>query len=357
MTFVTVTTGREIEGSFCGSFFERIQSVMKRGMIFQHLLTGIFTLICIITINFLLIRFMPGDPVMHIIGEDEYLRLETLNPKVLEEVRAEYGLDKPILSQYITYLKKTVQFDFGNSYRTKTPVLETVLFRMRWTLLLAVPSILLSALIGGSLGATAGYYSGKKLDTVLSPVLMVLSSIPTNCLAILCLLIFAFRLKWFPLGGITSGGLSGIAKGLDIVWHMLLPMTVMVLFRSASDYMLMKSTVEGIRKEEYITVAQGKGISDRKIVFHHVIKNALCPFITSLCMQFGNILAGSMMVEIVFSWKGMGTLIYDSVNTKDFPMLQTCFLFIGICIIVFNFLADVLNIVIDPRLRKEKINE
>ncbi|MDY3918167.1 MAG: ABC transporter permease [Candidatus Limivivens sp.] len=325
---------------------------MKINALWCHILTGFLTLFCIITINFLLIRFMPGDPVKHIIGEDQYFKLELENPERLEEIRAEYGLDKTLFTQYTTYLNKTLHLDFGNSYRIKTPVLKTVLFRMRWTLVLTVPAILISALLGGILGAMAGWKPGGKLDMILSPVFMILSSIPSNCLAILCLLIFSFRLKWFPLAGITSGGLEGTEKLLDILWHMALPLMILVLFKTASDYMLMKSTAEGICQEEYITVARGKGLSDGEVIFRHVLKNALCPYITSLCMQFGHILSGSMMVEIVFSWKGMGTLIYESVSSKDFPMLQTCFLFIGICIIVFNFIADLLNILIDPRLRK-----
>lgn len=134
---------------------------------------------------------------------------------------------------------------------------------------------------------------------------------------------------------------------------MALPLMILVILRTASYYMLMKSTVQTIRDEEYITVARGKGFSQGQVLRRHVLKNALCPYLTSVCMQFGHILGGSMLVEVVFSWKGMGTLIYDAVNTKDFPILQTCFLFIGICVVAFNLLADVLNMLIDPRLREE----
>ena len=157
----------------------------------------------------------------------------------------------------------------------------------------------------------------------------------------------------FPISGITSGGLSGLEKAVDILWHMALPLMILVILRTASYYMLMKSTVQTIRDEEYITVARGKGFSQGQVLRRHVLKNALCPYLTSVCMQFGHILGGSMLVEVVFSWKGMGTLIYDAVNTKDFPILQTCFLFIGICVVAFNLLADVLNMLIDPRLREE----
>lgn len=326
---------------------------MRISRLGRRLLEALFIIFCIITINFILIRFMPGDPVVHIIGEDEYFRLESEHPEVIEEVRREYGLDQPILTQYITYLNKTMHLDFGNSYRIKTPVLETVLFRMQWTLLLAVPAILIAAVAGGFLGLKAGWKRGGAFDTVVSTIMMIINTVPTNALAIIFLLVFAFQMGYFPISGITSGGLSGIEKTVDIMWHMVLPLSVLVILRMSSYFMLMKSTVQSVKDEEFVTVARGKGFSDGEVRRRHALKNALCPYITSVCMQFGHILGGSMLVEVVFSWKGMGTLIYDSVNTKDFPMLQTCFLFIGICIVVFNLLADVINMLIDPRTRKE----
>ncbi|WP_130848923.1 ABC transporter permease [Intestinimonas timonensis] len=326
---------------------------MRFSFLGKRLLEAVFIVFCIITINFVLVRFMPGDPVVHIIGEDEYLRLEAEAPEVIEEVRREYGLDKPIPVQYVTYLNKTLRLDFGNSYRTKLPVLETVAFRMRWTLLLTIPAIVLSALAGGTLGLRAGWKKGGHLDTIISPIMLFLNTIPTNCMAILVLMTFAFQLGLFPISGITSGGLSGLAKAIDILWHMTLPLMILVVLRTSSYYMLMKSTVQSIRDDEYITMARSKGLTQGQVLRRHVLKNALCPYLTSVCMQFGHILGGSMLVEVVFSWKGMGTLIYDSVNTKDFPMLQTCFLFIGVCVVLFNLLADILNMCIDPRIREE----
>lgn len=318
----------------------------------KRILESVGIIFCIITINFFLIRFMPGDPVVHIIGEDEYLRLSMQSPEVIDKVREEYGLDQSLGVQYVTYLQKTVRLDFGNSFRTKTPVLETVLFRLRWTLLLAVPATIIAAFLGGWLGLRAGWKRGGFFDTAISPFMLLLQTIPTNCMAILTLLIFAFTLKLFPIAGITSGGLKGIAKALDILWHMALPMGILILLKTSSNFMLMRSAVSSIREEEYITVASGKGLTDEKVRSRHVLKNALSPYITSVCMQFGYILSGSMMIEVVFSWKGMGTLIYDSVNAKDFPMLQTCFLFIGICVVLFSFVADGINLLIDPRTRK-----
>ena len=296
---------------------------------------------------------MPGDTVEHIIGEDEYLRLLASRPEVIDEVRAEYGLDKSAAEQYIIYLGKTLRMDFGNSFRTKLPVLETVLSCMGWTLLLAVPATVLAAFLGGWLGLRAGWSPKKTLDTVVSSIMMLILTVPANCIAIICLMVFSFTLRIFPLSGVTSGGLTGISKAFDILWHMTLPLCILTLSKTASNFMLMRNTVVSVRNDEYLTVALSKGIGESRVRRSHLLKNALSPFITSVCMQFGQIISGSMMIEVVFSWKGMGTLIYSSVNTKDFPMLQTCFLFIGISIIAFNLLADIINLYLDPRTRRQ----
>ena len=317
------------------------------------LLESVFIVLCIITLNFFLIRFMPGDPVMHIIGEEDYFSMEKSAPEVLDAIRADYGLDRSLPEQYLSYLKKTASFDFGNSYRLKTPVLETVLFRLRWTLWLAIPATIIAAILGGWLGLAAGSRPGGMADMICTPFFTVLGTIPTNCLAILFLIGLAFKAGLFPVSGITSGGLEGAAKLLDIIHHMILPMSVLAVYKTASNYMLMKSTVSMVRDEEYVTTAVSKGLNPSQVRKKHILVNAVCPYMTSICMQFGNMLAGSMMTEVVFSWKGMGTLIYDSVNTKDFPMLQTCFLITAVCVVVFNRIADLLCFIIDPRLRGE----
>ena len=320
--------------------------------ILTRLCESLLILFCIVTINFLLIRLMPGDAVEYIIGEDEYLRLLSTKPEVIEAVRADYGLDRSFAEQFVIYLSKTIRLDFGNSYRTKIPVLQTVSLSLRWTLLLAIPATLLAAFLGGWLGMRVGWNPKKVGDTVAVSFMLLILTVPTNCIAIIFLMVFSFILRIFPLAGVSSGGLSGISKVLDVLWHMALPLIVLTLSKTASNFMLMRNTVVSMRNEEYITVALSKGIGDTKVRRTHLLRNALPPFVTSLCIQFGQILAGSMMIEVVFSWKGMGTLIYSSVTTKDFPMLQTCFLFIGICIVMFNLLADFVNLYLDPRTRR-----
>ena len=142
-----------------------------------------------------------------------------------------------------------------------------------------------------------------------------------------------------------------------MVHHMVLPVLVLSLFRTSSNFLLMKSYVSQIREEDYITVAIAKGVSRTHVLFRHVLRNVLVPFVTTLCVQIGHILSGSMLVEVVFSWKGMGTLIYDAVNNRDYPVVQMCFLLIAICVVLFNFISDVLCMYIDPRIQDGMKNE
>ncbi|MDO5422329.1 MAG: ABC transporter permease [Eubacteriales bacterium] len=323
----------------------------KGKQILRYLLRAVGLILVIITINFLLIHFMPGDPLIHILGEDEYYTLSIQFPEKLEEVKAQYALDGSLFLQYLRYLYHVITLQFGHSYLDGTDVVSTVLFRMKWTLILSLTAISLSALIGGALGVAAGYKKGGKLDAVLTFLALLLETIPSNCLALLALILFAYRLHWFPIGGMVSGGVSGVERIGSILYHMVLPVSVLTLFRTSSNFLLMKSFVSQIRDEEYLTVAVTKGLPSRKVLFRHLLRNVFVPYVTALCVQFGHILSGSMLIEVVFSWKGMGTLIYDGVIGRDYPTIQMCFLIIAICVIFFNFLSDILCMLLDPRIR------
>lgn len=310
-------------------------------------------LFVIITLNFFITRLVPGDVVVSILGETEYNRLLVENPARIEETREKYGLDKPLSVQYVRYLKSIVQMDFGYSYVNKQPVTTYVAYHMKWTLLLMIPVILLAALIGGGLGLMAGWNSGGMLDRIATPLFLFLNTVPSNCIAILCLLVFSFRLGWFPIGGMTSGGLAGMAKVLDVIWHMALPLLILTIFRAGSNFIYMKSYSSRIRGEEYILTAVSKGLPDRRVLVRHGLKNISVPYLTMLCMQFGRILSGAMMIEVVFSWRGMGVLMSTAASSKDYPVLQFGLLLIAVCVLASNLLSDILNRCIDPRTRKE----
>lgn len=336
---------------------EQRLGVRKASMAAGYLLRAAALIFAIISINFLLIHFMPGDPLMHILGDEQYFTLLNQFPEKLEEVRAQYSLNGSLWEQYLRYIWQVVTLQFGHSYIGGESVVSVVLFRMKWTVLLSVCAIVISALIGGSLGVLAGYHKGGKLDSVLTAIFLFLETIPANCLALILLVIFSYNLRWFPVGGMVSGGLTGAARLLSMVHHMVLPVLVLSLFRTSSNFLLMKSYVSQIREEDYITVATAKGVSRTHVLFRHVLRNVLVPFVTTLCVQIGHILSGSMLVEVVFSWKGMGTLIYDAVNNRDYPVVQMCFLLIAICVVLFNFISDVLCMYIDPRIQDGMKNE
>lgn len=336
---------------------EKRSGINKWNRAIGYFIRSVFLILAIIAINFVLIHIMPGDPLMHILGDEQYFTLLNQFPEQLEAIRQQYSLDGNILEQFIRYLKQVITLQFGHSYINGENVVSTVLFRMRWTLTLSLCAIAISALIGGALGILAGYYKGRKLDSGLTAFFLFLETIPANCLALILLVVFSYKLRWFPVGGMVSGRVEGLERIFSILHHMALPVLVLSLFRTSSNFLLMKSYVSQIREEEYITVAIAKGISKAHVLFRHVLRNVLVPFLTTICLQIGHILSGSMLIEVVFSWKGMGTLIYDAVNNRDYPTVQMCLLLIAICVVLFNFVSDMLCMYIDPRIQDGMKNE
>ena len=311
------------------------------------------TIFLIISINFFLVSAMPGDPLVNLVGEEEYYQIKNTAPEVLDQLAEKYGLDEPLPERYAKYLKSIVTLDFGFSFVRKQPVLEIILHRLGWTLALAIPATILSALLGGWLGVRAGWKQGGRFDRIATPVAVFCNTLPTNCVAILFLSWFSYRLGWFPISGVTSGGLEGMAKFWDVLWHMALPLTVLVLLRSCGNFIHMKSYIAHVKSEAYVLTAVAKGLPDRKVLRRHVLRNCMLPYLTSICMQFGGIVSGSIIIETVFSWIGMGNLMNESIRSGDFPMMQFCFLLTATCSVLANFLADVLYALIDPRVRKE----
>lgn len=325
---------------------------MNEHPVIKKLLESLGILFVIVTLNFIITRMVPGDVVVNILGESEYYRLLEEYPEKIEMTREKYGLDKPLYIQYLKYLKSILQLDFGYSYVNKKPVASYVLYHMKWTLILMLPVFLLSAVLGGGLGLLAGWYEGSIPERILTQLFLFLNTIPSNCIAILCLTLFSFRLGWFPISGMSSGGLEGLEKAGDIIWHMSLPFLILFFFRTGSNFIYMKSYAARISSEDYIVTAVAKGLPPGKLLFRHAVKNVLPPYITLLCMQMGHILSGSMMIEVVFSWRGMGMLLNNAANAKDFPVLQFALLTIAVCVLGFNLLADILNRKIDPRIRE-----
>ncbi len=322
--------------------------MLKRS--FTKTLAAMLTIYAIMTVNFLMVRFMPGDPLLHILGADTYYNLLRESPEQLERISNLYGLNDTLYTQYISYLKSVVTGDFGTAYSNGRPVLDNVLNAAKWTLILGVPTFVFGGILGGTLGVYAGWHLGGRFDKIMTPVMIAINTIPLYCIAILFLVTFAFRAGWFPINGMTTITTPGLARAVDILWHACLPLILLILSRTAGNFLLMKSNISQVRNEDYIITALSKGLSDTEVLFRHVIKNAMLPFVTSLCLQLGNLLSGSMMVEVIFGWKGMGHLFYTSVSTRDFPTAQLCFMISAVCIVLGILLSDVVVSVLDRRV-------
>lgn len=316
----------------------------------KRLLGALLTIYVVITVSFFMVRFMPGDPLQHLVGQEEYYYLMENDPAELERLAEKYGLNDTIGVQYLRYLENVIHMDFGIAYSNKQPVVENVLNCMSWTIMLSIPTWIVGGLLGGILGVIAGWKPGKLFDSIMTPIALFLNTVPSNCIAILALVVFAYNLRWVPIGGMTSGMTTGWARTMDILHHMALPLSILILFRVSGDFMLMKSSVSQIRREDYTTTARAKGLPERKVLFRHVMKNALLPYVTSMCMQMGSLLSGSMMIETIFGWKGMGQLFYNAVSNRDFPTAQLCFLISAFCVVTANLVSDLIITVIDPRV-------
>jgi len=304
-------------------------------------------LIIILVLNFLLPRLLPGDPLMNVMGEEAYYAAGG----ALDQLRSELGLDQPLAVQFGNYIRGLLSGDWGYSYLYLRPVRDAIALHLSWTLALVLPSVLIAALIATLIGGLAAWLRGSRTDITLSAMNLLLYSMPHYWLAMLLLFIFSFRLGWFPLGRATSGGLTGVPFFIDVLWHMVLPLAVITAFKAAYDFLIVRNSVTSILGEDYVLMAQAKGLSSMTVLFRHVLRNAMAPLLTVTALQFGMVLSGALLVEVVFSWPGMGTLIYDAIGARDYPLLQSAFFIIAVCVLVANFIADLLYPLLDPRTR------
>ena len=318
----------------------------RAGYIASQAFRYIISFFIIVTLIFIIPRMMPGDPFVSLLGEEVYYR----SPDLVEELKAQYGLDRPLPEQYISYLDNLVQGNLGYSFHYSQPVWDVIAYKMKWTFVLLIPSVILGALLGIVVGAAVGWRRASGRDTGITSLFLFLYSMPHYWLAMLFVLIFAFYLGLFPLSGITGGGLAGVDKFRDVLWHMALPVFVLTIFGAAYNYFIMRSAVIQVSAEGFVLAARAKGLMERDVLFRHVLRNAMLPLVTVIALDFGFMVSGALLVEIVFSWGGMGTLVYDAVMARDYPLLHGSFLVIAVCVLAANFLADAMYSVLDPRI-------
>jgi len=319
---------------------------LKR-FILRKVVAAALTIAVIICANFFIFRMAPGDPV----------RMMFRDPRVsaesLELMKQKFGLDKPLSGQFVAYVKNLAQGDLGLSFSQRKPVLEVLWARIPNTLLLVVTALTIAIVLGVILGAVAGWLSGTKFDTFILTASVTMYSIPTFALGIILLLIFAYLLPIFPLGGISTpaSGYEGFELVTDIGWHMFLPAFSIIIWYVGEYVILTRSSMIDAMGQEYITTAWAKGLKKYKILKNHALRNALLPVITISGVNLAFAAAGVIEAETVFAWPGVGRLTYDAVSQRDYPLLQGVFMLFAFAIVLANLAIDLIYGYIDPRIK------
>jgi len=311
----------------------------------------LFTIWVIVTLNFLLPRVMPGDPFLYLSSDvgEVVMFSEEQRQFYLEY----YGLDRPIARQYLSYLSELLRGNLGYSLYYNEPVSSIILRRLAWTFFLVIAAVVLSTFIGTVLGSISAWYREKWLDKFLFFHLIFLSEIPAFLLGLILLFTFAAGLGLFPLSGAMThfaGYNSWWKKFLDILHHAFLPVMALTTVRLGGMYLLARNSVTTVLKKDYLRTAQAKGLSKKRVIFRHVLRNAMLPIVTRVFLSLGSLVGGAILVENVFAYPGLGHLMREAVMVRDYPLIQGIFLVVTVCVLLANFTADFVYGKLDPRV-------
>ena len=294
---------------------------------------------------FVLAKFMPGDPFSGMINPQT-------PPARLEELREKAGLNDPLPTQYVRWLKNAAHGDFGKSYTMKMPVNRVIGERAQNTFWLALLSMVLMYAIALPLGIIAGRRSGTKIDQGINLYNFLTLSIPGFVMYLVSLLIFGYRLKWFPTGGtvsISAGtGLSYIGSRL---YHMLLPALSYALIATTGTVQYLRNEIIDAKTQDYVRTARAKGVPTKKVYSHHIFRNSLLPIAAFFGFQITGLLGGSVMIETVFAYPGMGSLFIESISSRDYSVITTLVLLYGLLTLMGSLLSDIIMTIVDPRIR------
>jgi peptide/nickel transport system permease protein len=337
--------------------------MQRRDYLVRKLFFALTTLVVVAVINFVLFRILPGDPVRLIIHSPRMTR------EAQERIRVSFGLDKPVWfdadrlregdvlgafdSQFTAYVRNLLRGDLGISFATRQDVSELLAQRVWRTVVLVIGGDILAVILGMTIGMIAAWRRGTRLDTGILLWGLFSWALPTFFLGIILLILARGRL---PIGGMITPGLKpedGLIYWADVGKHIILPTITMAIVYTGEYILIMRSSVMEVLAEDYILTAKAKGLSTYRVLRDHALKNAMLPMVTMIALTFGYTVGGAIQVETVFSWPGIGRLMYESVQKRDYPVLQGSFLLLAVSVIVANLLADLLYSVMDPRVTAE----
>ncbi|MEA9985500.1 ABC transporter permease [Subtercola sp. RTI3] len=316
----------------------------RLSFILRRLGRSVFTIWFAVTVTFLLLRLLPGDPALAI-----------ASPNMTDDARAalltQYGLDKPLIAQYGIYLFELVRGNFGTSFTQSIPVMNVLLQRLPWTLLLTFTALLLTVLVGIPLGVLAASKKGRFIDKFVQIVGVTGQSIFVPSIGVLLLFVFGLHLRWLPIGGAYDTNAYGMAWYGSVISHLILPAVSLMLIQLGSYVLTMRSTLIEALGEDYVTLARANGLPYRRILWKHALRNALLPTTTLIGLQLGFLVGGAVLTETVFAYPGIGRGIYEAVTQLDFPVLQGAFLLLAVTVVVANMLTDIVYGFLDPRVK------
>ncbi len=295
----------------------------------------VLVLIGVSFIVFTLLQLTPGDPVRMMLGE-------SATPEAREALRQELGLDDPFLVQYANYVRKIVfHADLGTSYNTGRPVLQEILTMFPNTLKLAAAAVLLATVLGTILGIISAVKQYSIIDNIVMVFALVGTSAPIFWIGIMMILLFSVKLAWLP------------PSGFDSFEQMIMPAVALGMQSTAVIARMTRSSMLEVIRQDYVKTARAKGQKEFVVIMRHVYRNALIPIVTVVGLQFGHLLGGAMLTEVVFSIPGVGRLMIDAIKQRDFPIVQGSVLFVAACFSVVNLLVDILYAFIDPKVSKD----
>ena len=312
-----------------------------------RLLQGLLALLLIATVNFMLVRAAPGDPVSIMAGE-----AGASDPQFVAQLRQQFGLDQPLPNQLASYLGRVLQLDLGFSYRQQQSVAALILERLPATLLLTGTAFVLSLAMGIGLGALASRHAGKWIDSAITVVALVFYATPLYWLAMMAVLVFTVQMDLLPAFGFFTVGadLRGLDKALDIGRHLILPAVTLALFYMAVYARMTRAAMLEVAQMDFVKTARAKGVSPGRIQRRHILRNALLPVVTLAGIQAGGMIGGAVLTETVFAWPGIGRLMFDALLQRDYNLLLGCFLFTAAMAVLFNLITDFVYTLVDPRI-------
>lgn len=319
---------------------------MKR-YVLKRLISGLVTVIIVFSINFIIINIAPGDPVSTMMGK------ETKNVELRAALEKKYGFDEPLYVQFVKYLKTAMSGDLGTSIIYNRLVIEMIGEKLIPTILLVLTSGILSLIIGTLMGIIAARNEESLIDMLLSGISYVLNSVPAFWLGLMLIIVFSSRLNILPTYGMVDTRIKyhGINYILDVIRHMILPVSTLLLVEIPCYFRIAKSSVLQVSNEDFIVTLRATGMSEKKIFNKYIFRNAILPTITIFGISMAYLITGVSLIEIVFAWPGTGRLVLTAINQRDYPTLMGIYLIMSISIAFVMIIVDIIYAVFDPRIR------